>query len=110
MIDMAVEKGLALPAWSKCRPYPDNGAVIDAWVRVSLVGIELLANASRVVIASVETFHLKHAEVIGLTGRLQRNRGDVEVTAETWRKREFLTGCPLTSLLSKAWFASNSFH
>jgi hypothetical protein len=44
----------------------DKGIVIDAWARVSLVGIELLAIEARVVIASVETF-LKYAEAIGLT-------------------------------------------
>ncbi|MEI7555742.1 MAG: gas vesicle structural protein GvpA [Chloroflexi bacterium] len=44
----------------------DKGIVIDAWARVSLVGIELLAIEARVVIASVETY-LKYAEAIGLT-------------------------------------------
>lgn len=44
----------------------DKGIVIDAWVRVSLVGIELLAIEARVVVAGVETF-LKYAEAIGLT-------------------------------------------
>ncbi|WP_295612968.1 gas vesicle protein GvpJ, partial [uncultured Lamprocystis sp.] len=32
----------------------DKGIVIDAWLKVSLVGIELLAVEARVVIASVE--------------------------------------------------------
>jgi 4-hydroxy-3-methylbut-2-enyl diphosphate reductase IspH len=44
----------------------DKGIVIDAWVKVSLVGIELLTIEARVVIASVETY-LKYAEAIGLT-------------------------------------------
>ena len=44
----------------------DKGIVIDAWVRISLVGIELLAVEARVVVASVETY-LKYAEAIGLT-------------------------------------------
>ncbi|RFM22750.1 MAG: gas vesicle structural protein GvpA [Candidatus Thermochlorobacter aerophilum] len=44
----------------------DKGIVIDAFARVSLVGIELLAVEARVVIASVETY-LKYAEAIGLT-------------------------------------------
>jgi len=44
----------------------DKGVVIDAWVRLSLVGIELLAIEARVVIASVETW-LKYAEAVGLT-------------------------------------------
>ena len=44
----------------------DKGVVIDAWVRVSLVCIELLAIEARVVVASVETW-LKYAEAVGLT-------------------------------------------
>lgn len=44
----------------------DKGIVIDAWARVSLVGIELLAIEARVVIASVDTY-LRYAEAIGLT-------------------------------------------
>jgi len=43
----------------------DKGIVIDLWLRVSLVGIELLAVDGRIVIASVETF-LIYAEAIGL--------------------------------------------
>ena len=44
----------------------DKGIVIDAWAKVSLVGIELLSIEARIVIASVETY-LKYAEAIGLT-------------------------------------------
>jgi hypothetical protein len=44
----------------------DKGIGIDAWVKVSLVGIELLSIEARVVIASVETY-LKYAEAVGLT-------------------------------------------
>jgi hypothetical protein len=44
----------------------DKGIVIDAWVRVSLVGIELLAVEARVVVAGVDTY-LKYAEAVGLT-------------------------------------------
>jgi hypothetical protein len=44
----------------------DKGVVIDAWARVSLVGIELLSVEARVVIASVDTY-LKYAEAVGLT-------------------------------------------
>jgi hypothetical protein len=46
----------------------DKGIVVDAWVRVSLVGIELLAIEARVVIASVDTY-LKYAEAVGLTAQ-----------------------------------------
>lgn len=41
----------------------DKGIVIDAWVRVSLVGIEILTVEARVVVASVDTF-LHYAEEI----------------------------------------------
>jgi len=44
----------------------DKGIVVDAWARVSLVGIEILAIEARVVVAGVDTF-LKYAEAIGLT-------------------------------------------
>ncbi len=44
----------------------DKGIVIDAWARVSLVGIEILTVEARVVVASVETY-LKYAEAVGVT-------------------------------------------
>jgi gas vesicle structural protein len=34
----------------------DKGIVIDAWVQVSLVGIDLLTIEARVVVASIETY------------------------------------------------------
>ena len=63
----------------------DKGLVIDAYVRVSLVGIELLTIDARVVIASVDTY-LRFAEAVnrldisqekeglpGLIGSLEQN-------------------------------------
>ncbi|MBI2853526.1 MAG: gas vesicle structural protein GvpA [Chloroflexi bacterium] len=44
----------------------DKGVVVDAWVRVSLVGIEILAIETRAVVSGVDTF-LKYAEAVGLT-------------------------------------------
>jgi len=44
----------------------DKGLVIDAWVKVSVLGLELLTVEARVVVAGVETY-LKYAEAIGLT-------------------------------------------
>ncbi len=41
----------------------DKGVVVDAWVRVNLVGIEILSIEARVVVASVDTF-LHYAEEI----------------------------------------------
>ena len=64
---MAVEKTIASSSLVEVVDrILDKGIVIDAWVRVSLVGIELLAIEARVVLASVETY-LKYAEAIGLT-------------------------------------------
>ncbi|MFZ2410963.1 MAG: gas vesicle structural protein GvpA [Candidatus Methanoperedens sp.] len=41
----------------------DKGVVVDAWARISLVGIEILSIEARVVVASVDTF-LHYAEEI----------------------------------------------
>jgi len=43
----------------------DKGIVIDAWVRVSLVGIDLITVEARVVVASIETY-LRYADALGL--------------------------------------------
>jgi gas vesicle structural protein len=67
MNKMAVEKAMASSSLVEVVDrILDKGVVVDAWVRISLVGIELLAVEARVVIASVETY-LKYAEAIGLT-------------------------------------------
>jgi hypothetical protein len=44
----------------------DKGIVIDAWVRISLVGIDLITVEARVVVASIDTY-LKYAEAVGIT-------------------------------------------
>jgi hypothetical protein len=44
----------------------DKGIVIDAWVRVSLVGIDLITVEARVVVASIDTY-LKYSEAVGQT-------------------------------------------
>lgn len=64
---MAVEKSVASSSLAEVVDrILDKGIVVDAWVRVSLVGIELLAVEARVVVAGVETY-LKYAEAVGLT-------------------------------------------
>ena len=64
---MAVEKAVASTSLAEVIDrILDKGIVIDAWVRVSLVGIELLAIEARVVVAGVDTY-LKYAEAVGLT-------------------------------------------
>jgi len=44
----------------------DKGIIIDAWVRVSLVGIDLITVEARVVVASIDTY-LRYADALGLT-------------------------------------------
>src|SRR5829696_5978460 len=44
----------------------EKGLVVDVWVRVSIIGIEILTVEVRAVIASVDTY-LRYAEAIGLT-------------------------------------------
>ena len=64
---MAVEKAIASTSLAEVVDrILDKGIVIDAWVRVSLVGIELLAIEARAVVAGVDTW-LKYAEAVGLT-------------------------------------------
>jgi hypothetical protein len=58
----------------------DKGIVIDAYVRVALVGIEILTIDARIVIASVDTY-LRFAEAV--------NRLDLSS-----REREQVTGVP----------------
>lgn len=84
----------------------DKGLVIDAYVRVSLVGIELLTIDARVVVASVDTY-LRFAEAVnrldisqekeGLPGLMQdmqqggakhKTKGAIEAAGE--KMREFL--------------------
>jgi len=63
---MAVEKAIASSSLVEVVDrILDKGIVIDAWARVSLVGIELLAIEARVVTSGVETF-LKYSEAVGL--------------------------------------------
>jgi gas vesicle structural protein len=44
----------------------DKGLVVDFWVTVALIGIEIVSVEGRVVVASVETY-LKYAEAMGLS-------------------------------------------
>src|SRR5215468_1359161 len=52
----------------------DKGLVIDAYVRVSLVGIELVTVDARVVIASVDTY-LRFAEAVNRLDISQEKEG-----------------------------------
>lgn len=68
----------------------DKGIVIDAWVRISLVGIDLITVEARVVVASIDTY-LKYADAVGLTGLVSRPQLEPPVeeeitTVETTRR------------------------
>jgi len=68
---MAVEKALASSSLAEVvERILDKGLVIDAYVRISLVGIELVGIEVRAVIAGVDTY-LKYAEAIGLTAPME---------------------------------------
>jgi hypothetical protein len=65
--DMTINKSLASSSLAEVIDrILDKGVVIDAFIRVALVGIELIAIEVRAVIASVETY-LRYAEAVGLT-------------------------------------------
>src|SRR3954447_8267529 len=53
----------------------DKGLVIDAYVRVSLVGIELLTIDARIVVASVDTY-LRFAEAVGRLDIAEADRSE----------------------------------
>lgn len=58
----------------------DRGVVIDAYVRVSLVGIEVLTIDARVVVASVDTY-LRYAEAVGRVSLDTHKAGIPELVA-----------------------------
>lgn len=49
----------------------DKGIVIDAWVRVSLVGIDLLTVEARIVVASIDTY-IKYSEAVSQVPTVSR--------------------------------------
>lgn len=57
----------------------DKGIVIDAWVRVSLVGIDLITVEARVVVASIDTY-LKYSEAVGQVVPVSRPQADLAQT------------------------------
>jgi hypothetical protein len=94
----------------------DKGIVIDAWVRVSLVGIDLLTVEARVVVASIDTY-IKYSEAVGQVPTVSRpaieTRAHDELLAEnaslraqlaasTARERERLPAAPRRSRAAAA--------
>src|SRR5215471_14522073 len=65
----------------------DKGIVIDAWVRVSLVGIDLITVEARVVVASIDTY-LKYSEAVSLAPTAAR--GDLPAQKDVLAENEAL--------------------
>jgi hypothetical protein len=59
----------------------DKGLVIDIYVRVSLVGIEILTVDARVVIASVDTY-LRFAEAVNRLDISEQQEGLTELLSD----------------------------
>ena len=79
----------------------DKGIVIDAWVRVSLVGIDLITVEARVVVASIDTY-LKYSEAVGAAASAARPTIETprpydELAAENVTLRSQLEGGPGTA-------------
>ena len=70
----------------------DKGIVIDAWVRVSLVGIDLITVEARVVVASIDTY-LKYAEAVGQVSTASRPVIEAPVAAEVFTTDDELLEC-----------------
>lgn len=64
----------------------DKGIVIDAWVRISLVGIDLITVEARIVVASIDTY-LKYAEAVGITAPSARPAAALREDAGTTTER-----------------------
>jgi len=84
----------------------DKGIVIDAWVRVSLVGIDLITVEARVVVASIDTY-LKYSEAVGAAASAARPTIEAprpydELAAENVSLRAQLEGGPATSTRAPA--------
>jgi gas vesicle structural protein len=71
----------------------DKGIVIDAWVRVSLVGIDLITVEARVVVASIDTY-LKYAEAVGQVSTASRPALEPAVVSETITTKEVVDRLP----------------
>ena len=69
----------------------DKGLVIDAYVRVSLVGIELVTIDARVVVASVDTY-LRFAEAVNRLDISQDKQGLPELFSKENTARNVTKG------------------
>jgi hypothetical protein len=67
----------------------DKGIVIDAWIRVSLVGIDLITVEARVVVASIDTY-LKYSEAVSQVAPLSRPQAELASTESVRRENAAL--------------------
>lgn len=79
----------------------DKGIVIDAWVRVSLVGIDLITVEARIVVASIDTY-LKYSEAVGQTAPVSRPAVEARPYEELVAENEALRAELATSGVRKA--------
>ena len=88
----------------------DKGIVIDAWVRVSLVGIDRLTVEARVVVASIDTY-LKYSEAVGQVAPVSRPAAELpshqDVVAENAALRAELAASKSSLAASKSSLAAS---
>ena len=65
----------------------DKGLVIDAYIRVSVIGIEVLTIDARIVIASVDTY-LRFAEAVNRLDLTQTEMAGIQELREGGKKQE----------------------
>ena len=85
----------------------DKGIVIDAWVRVSLVGIDLITVEARVVVASIDTY-LKYSEAVGQVAPVSRPQPELtaqDYMAQNAALRAELAATKATKAVTKATIA-----
>jgi hypothetical protein len=78
----------------------DKGIVIDAWVRVSLVGIDLITVEARIVVASIDTY-LKYSEAVGQSGPVSRPTAETRAYDELVAENESLRAELRTSVTAR---------
>jgi len=71
----------------------DKGIVIDAWVRISLIGLDLLQVEARIVVASINTYltHARSLESNSIAPTLPMNRSTLRIHR---RSRVTISGQP----------------
>ena len=79
----------------------DKGLVIDAYVRIAVIGIELVTIDARIVIASVDTY-LRFAEQVNRLDLTQTELAGLPELQEKGAEEELLPGSPGSPLRTAA--------